>query len=582
MTSDGKLTLRGADASDTGLYRCVATNYLDADVLIFRVTVLSPDVEEADVNGVQISREIGENLVFDCSTSGSSEASVHWILPDQSVIEESHGNKVVYENGTLLIEGLTVRDRGFYRCLVANPLGVDMVVSQVTVTDIDNEGSGMEMEVDQTLTGNKETLSEFSPSSSSERNIQESKTITSDRPYPRLRSQAKGGSGVRLGQRRRGPFSNRRMWGSRVFDKAARKVDPEKFAELMKKAEDGARVKTGTEKEKVKRLDSQTIFSGDDEIGSGGNHDEDHLITVPTTVKPTTDNPQKGTIFGQENRQSEIITTTESNQGGFVERAGTHQTHGMESGRVSSHLDISHGRENKNILTTVSYLQSDSTPIKSIFTHDPTESDAVKQYSTISHNTGVSTFDETRELHSVERTTEPSSGSPPVNLQLTVTDSSQETQLQLSEGHKESETSTAAATAYTTDPNITPMRDGTGPVELFIHTDPESQTTFTAVTTKRQQDHHITFHTTQTIKSPHLPPGSTIISEQQIHIIPHKKGRGGGRRRTYPGHRRIIKPNRITDIQSFINKLKQTSVKKEANATVPSRIEMSTGKLFHM
>ncbi|KAK9520965.1 hypothetical protein VZT92_020819 [Zoarces viviparus] len=70
--------------------------------------------------------------------------------------------------------------------------------------------------------------------------------------------------------------------------------------------------------------------------------------------------------------------------------------------------------------------------------------------------------------------------------------------------------------------------------------------------------------------------GSTIISRQQIHIIPRKNSRGGGRRRTFQGRRRIIKPNRITDIQSFINKLQKPSLMKEGNATVPYRIELTT------
>ncbi|KAK5929463.1 hypothetical protein CgunFtcFv8_010691 [Champsocephalus gunnari] len=153
-----------------------------------------------------------------------------------------------------------------------------------------------------------------------------------------------------------------------------------------------------------------------------------------------------------------------------------------------------------------------------------------------------------------------------------------ETQLQFSGAQPaESEMSTGTSLSFTTDPYVTPMMDGPGPLELIVHTstDPESQTTFTAVSTTERHQDEITFHTTQTIKSPHLPPGSTIISRQQIQIIPNKNSRGGGRRRTFNGRRRVIKPNRITDIQSFINKVKQPSVKKEGNSTVPYRIELT-------
>lgn len=590
ITAEGKLTVRGADASDTGLYRCIATNYLDADILVFRVTVLSPDVEEAEVNGVQLSRPLGEKLVFDCSSSGSPEAAAQWILPDHSILDKSQGNRKVYENGTLLIQGLTVRDRGFYRCLVANELGVDLLVSQVTVTEerseTDSEGSGMEMEdkVDPSLTENTIPPNEIPSSSPSDRTSQESRTITSDRPYPRLRPQGRGGAGGRLGQRRRGPIGNRRSWSSRVFDKTSRKVDPQKFAEFMKKAQDGSRVKTGTDKERVKYEDSNIVLSGDGEIGSGEDHNEDQLIIIPRIVKPTTENPQKGRIFGQENRQPETITTTQTGQGIKVAAEGADPNVGMET-TVSNHIDLSQVTENTDTAATESYMQSDSTPIKSTLIHNPIErsesqSDAVTPYNTISQDTGLSSFDET-EFYALGRTMKPSSNRHPVTLQLSVTDTSQETQLQFSgEQPAEPETSTGAALSFTTDPNVTPMRDGPDSVELVVHTstDPESRTTFTAVTTTERQQDEITFHTTQTIKSPRLPAGSTIISRQQIRIIPRKNSRGGGRRRTFQGRRRIIKPNRITDIQSFIKKLQQPSVKKEGNATVPYRIELTTGK----
>ncbi|KAJ4935285.1 hypothetical protein JOQ06_016821 [Pogonophryne albipinna] len=588
ITAEGKLTLRGADASDTGLYRCITTNYLDADVLVFRVAVLSPDVKESDVNGVHLSQPLGENLFFDCSSSGSPEASVQWILPDHSVVGSSHGNRKVYDNGTLLVNGLTARDSGFYRCLVSNHLGFDLLVSQVTVTGetservtvLDSEGSGLEMEdkVYLSLTENTDTLNEIPSSSPSDGTSQESRTITSDRPYPRLRSQVRVGAGGRLGKKRKGPVSNRRIWSNRVFDKSSRKVDPQKFAEFMKKAQDGLRIKAGAEEEGIQYDHLNTILSGDGQIGSGEGHSENHL---PRIVKAATENPQKGMMIGQENRLPETITTTHAGQDSNEATMEAHQTFGTET-TVNNPIDSSHVTENTNTLTTESYMQSDSTPIKSTFTHNPsgkrdTQSDAATPHSTILLNTGLSSVD-TTDFYAKESTSKSGSNRHPVTLQLTVTDTSQETQLQFSGAQPaESETSTGTSLSFTTDPHVTPMMDGPGPLELIVHTstDPESQTTFTAVSTTERHQDEITFHTTQTIKSPHLPPGSTIISRQQIQIIPNKNSRGGGRRRTFNGRRRVIKPNRITDIQSFINKVKQPSVKKEGNSTVPYRIELT-------
>ncbi|XP_032401484.1 immunoglobulin superfamily member 10 isoform X1 [Xiphophorus hellerii] len=493
ISADGVLTLRGADASDTGLYRCIATNYLDADVLTFRVTVLSPDVEEAGVNGLQLSKSIDDKLTLDCSYTGSPRGSVSWILPDHSVLDKSQANRKVYENGTLLIQGLTARDRGFYRCLVANHLGIDLLVSQVTLsaerfegmTDLKSEGSGMAMDskMNSSLEDHTVKLKENAFSAPSEKTSQESRTVTSDRPYPRLRLEGRGSPHGRMGQRRRGAAHNRRIWSSRVFAQASRKIDPQKFAELMEKAHDGSKVNTSTVNESVKNKNPHTVYIAEEETGSGGGYKEEHLIVAPWKVKPTTET--------------------------------------METYK----------------------------PIKPVYTHIPSQ------------------FRIT-EFYPLERTSVPSPDLNPVTLQLSRRDDKQVTHPSiLEQPTAKMETSTGAALALTTDPNVTPAMDDPDPLELVLHTDPKSQMTFTAITTTEREKDKITFHTTQTIKSPQLPAGSTIISKQQIKIIPHKSNRGKGGRRTLHGRRRLIKPNRITDIQAFITRFKQPSVKKEENTT---------------
>ncbi|XP_036005814.1 immunoglobulin superfamily member 10 [Fundulus heteroclitus] len=485
ISSDGGLTLRGADASDTGLYRCIATNYLDADVLTFRVTVLSPDVEESDMNGLQLAKSVSDNLAFDCNSSGSPEGSVSWILPDHSVLEKSQANRKIYENGTLLIQGLTARDRGFYRCLVANHLGIDLLVYQVTLSEerfdtVIPLKSNDNTKMDSTLEEHAVNLYENTSSAPAEKTSQESRTATSDRPYPRLQLQGRGNSHGRMMQRRRGSVHNRH----RMFGKASRKVDPQKFAEFMKKAHGGSKTKTITVNKSVRNEIPHTDFSGEEENGSGGGYEKEHLIVATWRDKPTTE-------------------------------------------------------------TMETYRQSDSAPIKSVFTNLPGQV-------------------ETTEFYPLERTSRPPPNLEPVTKMHSTADKKQVAQLRLlGEQTADIETSTGAALRLTTYPSITPLMDDLDPVELVLHTDSESQMTFTAITTTEREKDTITFHTTQTIKSPQLSAGSTIISQQQFQIIPHNNNRRKGGRRTPHGRRRVIKPNRITDMQSFINRLKQPSVKKE-------------------
>lgn len=245
--------------------------------------------------------------------------------------------------------------------------------------------------------------------------------------------------------------------------------------------------------------------------------------------------------------------------------------------------------ENTDRGTTESYSRSDATPIESTFTHsshstgsiNETQGEAVFQYSPrINGSSGESSPLERNMTVPLRQ---------PVTLLLAVTNTTDETLIQFSrETPAEPDTSTGAALSRLTNPNVTPMMDSPRSPhrepEIHTATDPDSQTTFTAVTTTEREQDEITFHTTQRIKSPRLPAGSTIISRQQIHIIPPKNGRGGGgRRRNYPGRRRFIKPNRITDIQSILNKLKQpTTVKKQGNSTVPYTMELTTGTLSQM
>lgn len=479
--AEGKLTIRSADTSDAGMYRCIAPNYLDADILVFRVMVLSPDVEEDEVNGVQLSRPLGGNQVFDCSSSESPKGSIHWILPDNSVLDVSHGTKTLYANGSLEIQGLTERDRGFYRCVAANNLGVDLLVSQLTLTEKktepNSEGSGM---IDVSSIENTIILDETPSSSPYSRTTTGSQEIPVDSTQFVQRSQDREGPGRTRGQRR-GPLITRRPWNRRVFDKALRTVEQQKFAEFVKRAQKGSGVKSAT----------ISNTNDDNETGSAVDLNEDHLIIDPDT-------PLGATVSAK--KQQVITTTTEA--------------------------------ENINTPTTQMYMP-DSRPVS-----------------------GHRNIDRGDEL-----------------------DALQESQIQLTVQPAEPETSTWGAVSITTDPHVTPMSDSAGPRETIVHTatDSERHSLYSTITTTESHHNEITFHTTQTLKSPHLLAGSTIISKQQIHIIPVKNNRSSGHRKIFPSRRRIIKPSRITNVQSFLNQLKQSSNKKNTGNTAAPTIKTTTG-----
>ncbi|NWV44872.1 IGS10 protein, partial [Daphoenositta chrysoptera] len=129
----GTLTLRTADVFDTGLYHCISTNHDAADALTFRVTVLDPHVEHNDVNGAQLLTALGSTLHLPCTSTAAPDAAVTWVLPEHTILRQSAGNKHIFANGTLRIQGVTERDVGYFRCVAANQYGVDFLVFQVLV-----------------------------------------------------------------------------------------------------------------------------------------------------------------------------------------------------------------------------------------------------------------------------------------------------------------------------------------------------------------------------------------------------------------------------------------------------------------
>ncbi|XP_028818566.1 immunoglobulin superfamily member 10 [Denticeps clupeoides] len=543
ILDSGKLTLRSVDNPDSGIYRCIATNYLDADVLRFRITVLSPDVEEEELNGIQLHRKAGQKLILECGSEGSPKPIVHWVLPDHTVVEKTYDTRKLYGNGSLEISTLTKRDRGFYRCLTSNDLGKDLLIYQVTIIDngsnterlVMEEGSG---DVPQPSPEENETKNASLPTDSSQKNSQDSGTISTDRPYTRFRRPHGKGTNE---QRRGDSVSRRRMWGTRrVFGIGSRKVDPQQIAEFMKKAQIGQR------KMNEGNLKPDVIHSGDVDVGSG--EEASDITAVSSNAITLNIYDQKSVIA--------TISNSEDNQ----DMATAYYP-------VNTFSDSMATGHNKRA-TTASYSMTEANPV--LF---PADSVTTGHFEIQRHV--PTAFQAAIDYTNIKPLTVEAHLENPLRLQYTITDSTDEMQLVFSGDTPETE---HERTPTINTQHVTQMMDGpqskAKPV-THASTDPSSQTTFTAVTATQREQDEITFHTTQKITSPHLPRGSTIISHQEIHIIsPNKKRQG--RRRNFPSRRRIVRPNRISDIHSYLDKLKKPSVSYKGNATVPYTIEITT------
>ncbi|XP_026520907.1 immunoglobulin superfamily member 10 [Notechis scutatus] len=133
IEKSGKLLLHSADHFDTGLYHCIGTNYEDADILTFRITVIDSSLKHNLLNGPQLSVFLGEIVDLPCLSTGVPDASINWVLPGNIILHSSFKNKLLFHNGTLKIQPIAGQDNGHFMCITANKYGIDYLVYQVLV-----------------------------------------------------------------------------------------------------------------------------------------------------------------------------------------------------------------------------------------------------------------------------------------------------------------------------------------------------------------------------------------------------------------------------------------------------------------
>ncbi|XP_023364042.1 immunoglobulin superfamily member 10 [Otolemur garnettii] len=235
----GKLELQMADSFDTGLYHCISTNYEDADILTYRVTVVEPHVEAYHETGVHRTVSIGETLDLPCHATGIPDASISWVLPGNSVLYQSLRGKQILDNGTLRILQVTPKDQGHYRCVAANPSGVDFLIFQVSVKtkeprpvvhDGETDGSGFdEPKPTAHLTEPPAAPPPVSAPMGAEIRNQVSHTSKKHNYREFMMHQQRGDA-----------VSRRFREHRRQFPPSARKIDPQHWAALLEKAKKNA------------------------------------------------------------------------------------------------------------------------------------------------------------------------------------------------------------------------------------------------------------------------------------------------------------------------------------------------------
>jgi hypothetical protein len=231
----GRLELQMADSFDTGVYHCISTNYHDADVLTYRVTVVEPHREASHENGAHRTVFIGKTLDLPCHSAGVPDASISWVLPGNTVLHQSSRGKQILDNGTLRILQVTPEDQGHYHCVAANPSGVDFLIFQVSVKmkgqrpvghSSETEGSGADEP------GDHFREPPVKLPTSAPLQVEVGKPVSSISKKSTHRELTQGQRGESTSQH------FRKHW--RQFLPSARRIDPRHWATLLEKAKKSA------------------------------------------------------------------------------------------------------------------------------------------------------------------------------------------------------------------------------------------------------------------------------------------------------------------------------------------------------
>uniref|UniRef100_A0A8C6K2Y7 Ig-like domain-containing protein n=1 Tax=Nothobranchius furzeri TaxID=105023 RepID=A0A8C6K2Y7_NOTFU len=117
MTAMGK--------KDEGDYTCHATNKLGKDEKKVRVKV-EPNAPQIEKSQSTMTVKLEESAKLSCQAIGEPKPRIVWISPRKDVIQVSSDKYQILEDGTLVINRLTLADEGKYACVARNAAGDDV------------------------------------------------------------------------------------------------------------------------------------------------------------------------------------------------------------------------------------------------------------------------------------------------------------------------------------------------------------------------------------------------------------------------------------------------------------------------
>ncbi|NXN30293.1 IGS10 protein, partial [Nycticryphes semicollaris] len=537
VVKTGTFTLRTADTFDTGLYHCIGTNYNDADTLTFRITVIDPYLEHNSVNGAKLSTFVGSTLYLPCTSSAAPDAAISWVLPQHVILHHSVRNKHIFDNGTLRIQGITVRDSGYFRCVAANQYGVDLLVFQVLVRKDETtlkknliavgdweegDGSG------NAILASATRLQPLLHPSATPAVLTAHQESAASVPKNRIaQSGHKRSSYRKMTYRHYKDKVSRRFRGHRrQFVSSARRVDPERWAAFLEKTKRNSTLIEKQGEVATKPPIQAPKFSavpGDEEEASGDLVSPEEEFMIPVTETATVSTLGRAMESVVTAGPEKTASNTPARKTFLLVAEAITPPPSPFSQSVSSDSRMPQTYLNSTIAD--SWERSDLSQISANGINQATVSNGASKTSTLF-------LAEQRLLYSTEGN----------NHHLTSLSTTPMTDVR--------DTSKSVTSQNTVDK----LRVFTESIDK-ISTKTDHQTPVMTVSEPSPEFGHIYFHSTPKQLTPKPPLDSNIITHQQIRVIQDVRTHTPqgqqqyGRRRKISGRRRIVRPGRIPSMK---------------------------------
>uniref|UniRef100_A0A3Q2ZY24 Si:ch211-159i8.4 n=1 Tax=Kryptolebias marmoratus TaxID=37003 RepID=A0A3Q2ZY24_KRYMA len=126
MFGNGTLLLQQMGKRDEGDYTCHAKNKLGKDERKVRVKV-GPNAPKIGLKSQSlVTVKLGESAKLSCQAIGEPKPTITWISPRTKVIPVWSDKYRIMDDGTLVVNKLTLADEGKYACVARNSAGDDI------------------------------------------------------------------------------------------------------------------------------------------------------------------------------------------------------------------------------------------------------------------------------------------------------------------------------------------------------------------------------------------------------------------------------------------------------------------------